>query len=84
MQFNAASFSKPPMSHDDSRHIPGAAIAAVACLIGLPLLLYFGLFALIYVDELVLETYYFAGNSPEWMLKAFHTIYYPLLALFDL
>ena len=67
------------MSRDESQRPSAVAVAAMACLMLLPLLLYFGFLGLIYLDEVVLETYHIAENAPEWLLYFLRFIYWPLL-----
>ena len=68
------------MPPSDTRRSSGLFVVAIACLIFGPLLLYFGVFAIVIVDEMVLETYYFSRHTPDWVGEVMRTIYWPLIA----
>lgn len=48
-----------------------------------PALIYFGFFGAVLVDELVLETHWFADVIPEPALEVLRVIYMPLIWLMD-
>ena len=72
------------MPDADSRRSSGPIVAALACLLVAPLVLYFGVFGLLLLDELVLETYYFSSHTPNWFGEVMRTIYWPLIAPLEL
>lgn len=71
----------PPASCRDAAPLAGCLIVAVVVL--LPALLYFGLFAFILVDELVLETNWLLGILPDPTIEFLRVIYTPLIWLMD-
>jgi hypothetical protein len=71
----------PPARRKDAGSLAGCLIVAVVIL--LPALLYFGLFAFILVDELVLETNVVLNNLPDPAIEVLRMIYTPLIWLMD-
>lgn len=70
------------MPRDDSQRSSGSIIAVVVCAIGVPLLLYFGIFALLLIDETVGNRFVWS-NTPDWVHDVIRTIYWPLIAPFQ-
>lgn len=68
-------------SRGSSGALTGCLVLGVALF--LPALLYFGLFALILVDELVFETNWFLGNLPDSAIDVLRVMYAPLIWLLD-
>lgn len=61
-------------------HATGCALAAVFFLV--PAVAYFGFFAILVIDELVLGTRYLgAENLPDWLVDWIVIVYYPLILL---
>ena len=71
-----------PAYSRDAGSLAGCLIVAVGVL--LPALFYFGLFAFILVDELVLETNWLLNNLPDPAIDFLRVIYAPLVWLMDL
>ncbi|HEV7282198.1 MAG TPA: hypothetical protein VGN57_18490 [Pirellulaceae bacterium] len=58
----------------------GCALAGIFLLF--PAVVYFGFFALLLIDELVLNTRYLGReNLPDWLVEWIEFIYYPLIVL---
>lgn len=68
-------------SRGSSGSLAGSIVTGVA--ISAPAFLYFGLFAAILVDELVLETFWFMGNLPDPALDFLGVIYAPFIWLME-
>jgi hypothetical protein len=71
----------PPAHRGDAGSLAGCLIVGAA--IFLPALLYFGLFAFILLDELVLQTDWLLGNLPDPAIEFLRLIYTPLIWLMD-
>jgi hypothetical protein len=67
------------MSSDDRRSTPVAAIIALGAIA--VLLIYFGPFVAILIDEAVLQTYFFSQHLPPWMEGVVRIVYWPVLKL---
>ena len=68
-------------SRDSSGALTGCLVLGVAMFV--PALLYFGLFAVILVDEVVVETNWFLGNLPDPAIESLRVMYAPLIWLID-
>ena len=69
------------MSERDDKAVLGTA-GFYTLLLAIPLGLYFGLFGLIVLDELVLKTYWLTKTLPDSAVEILEVIYDPLIKLF--
>ena len=69
----------------ESRHSSGSLAGCVVMGVALfaPAFLYFGLFAALLIDELVLETFLFLNNAPEPAIEVVRVAYAPLIWLME-
>lgn len=71
----------PPAHRGDAGSLAGCLIVAILFL--LPATLYFGLFAVIVIAEVVFGTIWITDNLPDSVLEVLRVIYAPLVWLID-
>ena len=57
-------------------------VPVIACVLGVPLVVYFGFFGLLLLDFAAFDSYIF-GTAPPWLQEGIRTIYWPLIAPFQ-